>query len=90
MRYSDKLVSDTEFKEKSKEMGIDAEKIIKLLERHDVKEEDSVLVLFSSMFGLDCLVTFNRKHLKNKREAINKVLNEHGLKTIEIIGPEEI
>ena len=90
VRYSEKLVSDTEFKEKSKEMNIDAEKVIKLLERHNVKEEDSVLVLFSSMFSLDCLVTFNRKHLRSKREAINKTLKENGLKTIEIVGPEEI
>ena len=90
VRYSEKLVSDTEFKEKGKEMNIDAEKVIKLLERHNVKEEDSVLVLFSSMFSLDCLVTFNRKHLRSKREAINKTLKENGLKTIEIVGPEEI
>lgn len=90
VHYSEKLVSDTEFKEKSKEKNIDTEKVIKLLERHDVKEEDSVLVLFSSIFDLDCLVTFNRKHLRSKREAINKTLKENGLKTIEIVGPEEV
>ena len=88
--YSNKLISDTEFKEKVKELNINAEKIIKLLESYDIKEEDSVLVLVASIFDLDYLVTFNRKHLKNKKEAINRILKENGLKTIKIIGPEEI
>ena len=90
VRYSDKFVSDIEFKEKSKELNVNAEGIIRLLEDYDIKQEDSVLVLVTSIFNLDYLITFNRKHLKNKKEIINMVLMENGLRAIKIIGPDEI
>jgi len=90
INYSDKLISDTEFKEKSKEQNINVGSIIKILESHEIKEEDSVLILSASIFNLDYLITFNRKHLRNKKETINKILKENELKTIKIIGPEEI
>lgn len=88
--YSNKLISDNEFKEKTNELKVNIEKIIKLLENYDIKEEDSVLVVFASIFDLDYLITFNRKHLKNKKQVINKVLKENEFKEIKIIGPEEI
>ncbi|MEK6808932.1 MAG: hypothetical protein AABY14_04555 [Nanoarchaeota archaeon] len=88
--YSDKLVSDTEFKDRCKELRINAEYIIKLLENNNIKEEDSVLVLVASIFNIDYLVTFNRKHLRNKKEVITHILKENGIYAVKIIGPEEI
>ena len=43
------------------------------LEKYGVKSEDAFLVLVSSIFGLDYLVTFNRKHLKNKKTAKSRL-----------------
>ena len=74
---SNKLISDNEFKEKIKELKLDTQKIIKLLENHYVKEEDSVLVLITSIFDIDYLVTFNRKHLKNKKHINGKLHDFH-------------
>ena len=38
-----------------------------------VKEEDVILVIASSIFEVDYLVTFNRKHLKSKEREINNI-----------------
>ncbi|MBI3051818.1 hypothetical protein HYY74_05170 [Candidatus Woesearchaeota archaeon] len=69
--------------------GIDDARILLELEKNGVKDEDAFLVLVASAFNLS-LITFNRKHLKNKKERINEVLVINGLSTTEIIGPEEI
>ena len=55
-----------------------------------VKEEDVVLVVISSIFDIDYLVTFNRKHLKSKEKEINEVLRKNGIKCIKIILPSEL
>ena len=55
-----------------------------------VKEEDAVLVIIASIFEIDHLVTYNRKHLRNKEIEINDVLSQNGLKTIKIRLPDEI
>lgn len=39
---------------------------------------------------IDFLITFNRKHLRNKEEEINKILIKEGLRTVKIVGPEKI
>ena len=57
---------------------------------HTVKEEDTILVIFTSIFNLDYLVTFNRKHLRNKEQIVNEVLKKHGIKPIKIVLPSEI
>ena len=54
------------------------------------KKEDSVLVFVASLFNIDYLITFNRKHLKNNRDKINEVLKKNGLRTIKIVEPNEI
>ena len=55
-----------------------------------VKDEDALLVIICSIFDIDYLVTFNRRHLKNNKEKINEVLKKNGLKTIKIVEPNEI
>ena len=55
-----------------------------------IKREDAALVLVASLFSFDYLVTFNRMHLKNKKEESNKILKEWKLPTIQILGPEEL
>lgn len=55
-----------------------------------IKDEDALLVIISSIFDINYLVTFNRKHLKNNKDKINEVLKKNGLKKIEIVEPNEI
>ncbi|MEK6946007.1 MAG: hypothetical protein AABX32_00205 [Nanoarchaeota archaeon] len=70
-------------------LGIDDVKILLELQSKDVKEEDAFIVLVTSIFKLDYLVTFNRKHLRGKEKEINEILRKNGIKTIKIAGPEE-
>lgn len=74
---------------KSREKGIVFEKIVDRLAKEDVKKEDGALAVVASLFGLT-LITLNRKHLRNKRDEINKVLKEVNLNEIEIFLPNEI
>jgi len=90
IRNSSSLISDMDYKERAKELDIDTETITKTLEDEGVKQEDSILVIMTSIFDLDHLVTFNRKHLRNKRDAINKILREKSLRAIDILEPNEI
>lgn len=53
-----------------------------------VKDEDAFLVLAASAEKLDYLVTFNRKHLKNKEDIINGILRRNSLNEIKIVMPE--
>jgi len=87
---STKIISDLEIEKISELIRIDFNKLIMDLYKIGVKKEDGALVIICSMFNLDYFVTFNRKHLKNKKEVINEVLKENGLKTIKIIEPNEI
>ena len=70
-------------------LNVDDKKVLSALKAAGVKGEDALLALITSIFEIDCLVTFNRKHLKSKRERINGVLTENGVKTVRIIGPED-
>lgn len=55
-----------------------------------VKEEDIVLVVIASVFDIDFLVTYNKKHLKDKQQEINGVLKKYDLRTIRIVSPEKL
>lgn len=55
-----------------------------------VKEEDAALVMIASLFNADYLITFNRKHLKNKELGINKVLESFRLPKITIRQPQDM
>ncbi|MBI3035492.1 hypothetical protein HYY71_04155 [Candidatus Woesearchaeota archaeon] len=90
VKNSEKLITDTEIKEKCDELNVDYELILNKLENAGIKREDAALVLVASLFSFECLVTFNRIHLKNKEEEANKILKEWKLPTILILGPEEL
>ena len=90
VKNSDRLITDTEIKEKCEELNVNYELILKKLESAGIKSEDAALVLITSLFSFDYLITFNRIHLKNKKEEANKILKEWKLPTIQILGPEEL
>src|SRR3989344_2342516 len=74
--YSIEIVTTQRLTEKLDMLMIKDTDIVSYLKREDVKEEDIILVIITSVFVLDYLVTFNRKHLKNKQEVINNVLQK--------------
>ena len=90
LKFTDRMLSNEDLDEKIDSMNIDDEKIITELKSRQIKGEDSLLILVASIFDADYLITFNRVHLKNKKEPINEVLNKNGLKSIRIAGPEEV
>ena len=90
IKNSHEILSNKDVDKRIKLLNIDDIKILKDLEKRGVKGEDALLVLITSIFKIDYLVTFNRKHLRNKEGEINQVLREDGLEAIKIIGPEMI
>lgn len=60
------------------------------LDYYDIKDEDIILIIITSIFDLDYLVTFNRKHLKNNEVRINDVLQKHKIRKIKIVLPNEV
>ena len=55
-----------------------------------IKDEDAFLVPVASSENLNYLITFNRKHLRNKVNEINCVLKKYELNKINILLPDEI
>lgn len=88
--YSNRIITVKSYVEKIQEIKLDDKKLSNELLSHNIKEEDIVLIIFTSIFKLEYLVTFNRKHLKDKEKIINEVLKKHGLKPIKIVLPNEI
>ncbi|MBI2652139.1 hypothetical protein HYX00_01625 [Candidatus Woesearchaeota archaeon] len=88
--YSFQVVAAQNILDKTKEIQIEYSRLLMELVNTGVKEEDVILVIISSIFDVDYLVTFNRKHLKNNEEKINKVLKKNGLRTIRIALPSEL
>jgi len=78
-----------EIETKCSEKNIKFEHIVSKLSKKGIKEEDASIAVITSLFSL-ILVTLNRKHLRNKRDDINKILKEHGLNEIKILLPSEI
>ena len=90
LMYSDKLLNDTDIREHILKEKIDPNVILLKFKRIGIKDEDGLLIFVASIFKLDYLVTFNRKHLRNRKTEINTILKECGLNEIDIIGPDEI
>lgn len=90
IKNSSNLLTNEDVDAKIDELGIDDIKVLLELQSMDIKEEDAFLVLITSIFDLDYLVTFNRKHLRDKKREVNEVLKKNGLRTIKIVGPEEV
>ena len=84
------MLTNIEIDSKIKSLGIDDIRILKELIKINIKSEDAFLVLITSIFDINYLITFNRKHLKNNENKINEVLKRNGLKIIKIVEPNEI
>ena len=83
--YSIEIITVEKLARKTQEANIDFEVLSSELTKITKEVEDTDLVLISSIFGLDCLVTLNRKHLRNKKEQILQFLKEKNLKPIEVV-----
>ncbi len=82
-------ISTEEIEEKLESYRVsDKEFAINLVGR-GVKEEDAALVMVASLFNADYLITFNRKHLKNKEQEIDAALKLFNLPKIRIRSPKE-
>ena len=88
--YSFQTVTAKKILDKTKDMQIEYRRLLFELVNIGVKEEDVVLVIISSIFDVDYLVTFNKKHLRNKEKEINEALRKNGIRTIKIVFPEEL
>lgn len=88
--YSETIISAHDVLKKLREFNVDRKKLTSELLAKGVKEEDTVLVIVTSIFELDYLVTYNRKHLRSKEEIINVILNKNGCKSIKVKLPDEI
>ncbi len=89
IKNSSKLLTNEDVDTKIDELGIDDIRVLLELQSKGIKEDDAFIVLVTSIFDADYLVTFNRKHLRNKEKEINEVLKKNELRTIRIVGPEE-
>jgi predicted nucleic acid-binding protein len=83
------ILTNKDIDERINEVGIDDRAVLEELKKQNIKDEDALLIFVASIFEADFLVTFNRKHLLNKKEKINEVLRKNGLRTIGIIEPSE-
>lgn len=89
-KYSSQIVTVQNILDKTEEINIEYKKLFTDLLNIGVKEEDIVLVIVAGLFGIDYLITFNRKHLKSKEKEINEVLKKNGIRTIKIVLPSEL
>lgn len=83
-------ISAPQVEQKFEEFNVNDKELAISLISHGVKEEDAALVIIASLFKADFLVTFNRKHLKNKELEINSVLEKFHISKIRICQPQEI
>lgn len=90
LKNSTKLLTNEDVDIKIGELGINDKVLLNELKNNNIKEEDAFLIMVTSIFHFDYLITFNRIHLKNKKDVINEVLRKNGLRTIKIVGPEEV
>ena len=89
-KYSSGILTAKILLEKTEEVNVEYYELLDELISIGVKEEDVVLVIISSLFNIDYLITFNRKHLKNKEKEIGEVLEKYGIKSIKIKTPSEV
>ena len=83
-------ISAEDVKEKLEGFRINDKELALSLVARGIKEEDAALVIIASLFKADYLVTFNRKHLRNKERPICEVLNDFSLPEIKIRTPQEL
>jgi predicted nucleic acid-binding protein len=83
-------INAADVEKKLKSFRINDKEFVINLVAHGIKEEDVALVMITSLFKADYLVTFNRKHLRNKEREICEVLNNFNLPKIKIRTPQEL
>ena len=88
--YSTRIISAQEYVENSSKLGVNDKKVSTELARLGIKEEDALLVVVSSVFKLDAIITYNRKHLHRNKMQINKLLRRYKLNEISILLPNEL
>jgi len=85
-RYSKDIITAKSLEEKLSSSGKEIKALLKKFTIIGIKEEDAVLATIASVFEVE-LKTFNKKHLLNKHEEINKILREEGMNEIIINEP---
>ena len=88
--YSQDIISVINLEDKIIKLNVDRKALTSDLKSYDIKDEDIILVIIASIFEVDYLVTFNRKHLKNNEVKISNVLQKYKLKTIKIALPDDV
>ena len=88
--YSQDIISVINLEDKIIKLNVDRKALTSDLKSYDIKDEDIILVIIASIFEVDYLVTFNRRHLKNNEVKISNVLQKYKLRTIKIALPDEI
>jgi len=88
--YSKEILTPQRLLEKFESRGVDSDKVVGSLVQIGVKIDDAALVLVASVFDVDVLITYNRKHFRSKSKEINEVLEKYGLRKISILLPTEI
>ena len=93
IKNSDNILTDEDVSRKIDELSrsshFNQASLLKDLRRAGVGNQDAFLVLVAALFDLT-LVTFNRKTLRNKEEAIVEVTRKYGIKPPALAGPEEL
>ena len=84
------VISAEEVNKKLESFGVNDKEFAITLVGHGVKEEDAALVMVASLFESEYLVTFNRKHLRNKESEICEALRTFNLPKIKIRAPAEL
>ncbi|MEK6887862.1 MAG: hypothetical protein AABX14_02840 [Candidatus Aenigmatarchaeota archaeon] len=88
--YTKENLTSQKILEGFEKFKVEKHSIVDSLVKVGVKREDATLAIIVSIFDIDLLVTYNRKHLKNKIKEINEVLSKNGLKEINISLPDEV
>lgn len=90
LNHSYTLLTDTAITYQINNKKIYPNKILPEMIGIGIKDEDAFLVFVGSLFSVDYLVTFNRKHLKNNADKINDILRRYKFNEIKIVLPNEI
>ena len=88
--YSRENLPPQKILEKFEKFDIEKKGIVNSLVGVGVKRDDATLAIITSVFDVDILITYNRKHLRGKVKEINEVLDKNGLRKINILLPNEI
>lgn len=85
------ISSEEALKKIAKKTKLSEETLIeKFASEANMKREDAFLVLIATGSNTDYIVTWNKAHLRNKREKIEEIGTKLGLKVPKIIFPTEI